>query len=216
MTSAVHIVGFHGYRLVYLLFVNEWTCCVLRISKLIGCTTRSTLKASSHTETFDMIFSLSWLQCNLSSLISGLIEQCGLCVQQLKRDMDALDIWLNCREGVLHDPNLGDSIDTVEELLRKHEDFEKTVFAQEDKFNAIKRRTLVSILHTWKCFLQFKFVCFWTFLMCGHDRDTCGVRDRSIDSFLSWVLCTAVIEFVSFLAGSMIFYLRIKNLKQTN
>ena len=57
--------------------------------------------------------------------------------------MDQLDIWLNCREAVLSDKSLGESIDAVEELLRKHDDFEKTVDAQEDKFNAIKRLTLV-------------------------------------------------------------------------
>ena len=59
--------------------------------------------------------------------------------------MNALDTWMNVRDGVLTDPNVGDSIDTVEELLRKHEDFEKTVSAQEEKFNAIKRPTLVSV-----------------------------------------------------------------------
>ena len=64
-------------------------------------------------------------------------------LQQLKRDMNALETWINCREGYLKDHNYGESIDAVEELIRKHEDFEKTVFAQEDKFNAIKRRTLV-------------------------------------------------------------------------
>ena len=55
-----------------------------------------------------------------------------------------LDAWMNGRTPVPEDGNLGDSIDAVEELLRKHKDFEKTVYAQEDKFNAIKRMTLVS------------------------------------------------------------------------
>ncbi len=68
-------------------------------------------------------------------------------LQQLKRDMDALETWMNCREGVLNDRNMGDSIDTVEELIRKHADFEKTVFAQEEKFDAIKRKTLVCEEH---------------------------------------------------------------------
>ena len=58
--------------------------------------------------------------------------------------MDQLDTWLAYREGVLSGAELGDSIDAVEELIRKHDDFEKTVEAQEDKFNAIKRLTLVS------------------------------------------------------------------------
>ena len=68
----------------------------------------------------------------------------NLDLQQLKRDMDQLETWMSCREPILEDKNVGDSIDVVEELLRKHEDFEQTVFAQEERFNAIKRRTLVS------------------------------------------------------------------------
>lgn len=58
-----------------------------------------------------------------------------------------LDAWMTGREPVLKDSNLGDSIDAVEELIRKHEDFEKTVYAQEDKFNAIRRMTLVTLLY---------------------------------------------------------------------
>ena len=54
---------------------------------------------------------------------------------------------MSCREPILEDKNVGDSIDVVEELLRKHEDFEQTVYAQEERFNAIKRRTLVSNLY---------------------------------------------------------------------
>ena len=57
--------------------------------------------------------------------------------------MDQLDTWMNYREEILSNAELGDSIDAVEELIRKHDDFEKTVEAQEDKFNAIKRLTLV-------------------------------------------------------------------------
>jgi hypothetical protein len=53
------------------------------------------------------------------------------------------DAWLSAREPVLHDPDVGESIPEVEELIRKHEDFEKTVEAQEDKFAALKRVTLV-------------------------------------------------------------------------
>ena|SRR6218665_3582784 len=64
--------------------------------------------------------------------------------QLLKRDMDQLDAWLNLRKPVLEDKATGDSIDAVEELLQKHDDFEKMVFAQEDRFNSINRITLVS------------------------------------------------------------------------
>ena len=64
--------------------------------------------------------------------------------QQLKRDMDALDTWLNFREHTLHESDVGHSIDVIEEQLRKHTDFEQMVLAQEGKFNDINRLTLVS------------------------------------------------------------------------
>lgn len=57
--------------------------------------------------------------------------------------MDLLDAWLNCREPMLREKYYGDSIETVEELLRRHDDFEKTVSAQEDKFSALNRRVQV-------------------------------------------------------------------------
>lgn len=60
-----------------------------------------------------------------------------------KRDAEMCDAWLSAREPVLHDPDLGESIPEVEELIRKHEDFEKTVEAQEEKFAALKRITMV-------------------------------------------------------------------------
>lgn len=65
--------------------------------------------------------------------------------------MDALETWMNCRENILSDQTLGDSIDAVEELLRKHKDFEKTVDAQSEKFDMIKRQTLVRILSLYFC-----------------------------------------------------------------
>ena len=58
--------------------------------------------------------------------------------------MDALDTWLNFRERALHESDVGNSIDIIEEQLRKHEDFEQMVLAQETKFGDINRLTLVS------------------------------------------------------------------------
>ncbi|XP_034253991.1 spectrin beta chain, non-erythrocytic 1 isoform X5 [Thrips palmi] len=67
----------------------------------------------------------------------------NLDTQMFKRDADQLENWLQSREAMLHDPKLGDSILQVEELIRKHEDFEKTIEAQEEKFNALKRVTML-------------------------------------------------------------------------
>ena len=59
--------------------------------------------------------------------------------------MDQLDAWLEVRQPALDDKTLGDSIDAVEEQLQKHDDFEKMVLAQEERFSAINRSTLVQL-----------------------------------------------------------------------
>lgn len=64
-------------------------------------------------------------------------------LQVFKRDSNMLENWIEVRRKLLEDDKVGDSIPQVEELIKKHDDFEKTVFAQEDKFAALKRLTLV-------------------------------------------------------------------------
>lgn len=67
----------------------------------------------------------------------------NLSIQIFKRDADQLDSWLQLREPILRDGPLGSSINEVEDLIRKHEDFEKTILAQEEKFAALKKMTLL-------------------------------------------------------------------------
>lgn len=67
----------------------------------------------------------------------------NLDVQLFKREASTLENWIMVREGNLRDGKVGESINQVEDLIRKHEDFEKTIVAQEDKFQALKRKTLV-------------------------------------------------------------------------
>lgn len=62
------------------------------------------------------------------------------------REASILESWIVSREVQLKDSKLGDSIPQVEDLIRKHEDFEKTVDAQEDKFQALKRITMLEQL----------------------------------------------------------------------
>ncbi|XP_055911888.1 spectrin beta chain, non-erythrocytic 5 isoform X2 [Eupeodes corollae] len=59
------------------------------------------------------------------------------------KEAEILENWITSREPLLKDSKLGESIPQVEDLLRRHQDFEKTVAAQEDKFNAIRRITLL-------------------------------------------------------------------------
>lgn len=58
--------------------------------------------------------------------------------------MEQLEAWINIREPVMKEKNVGENIQAVEELLRRQDDFEKTVDAQSEKFNSICRRTQVS------------------------------------------------------------------------
>jgi len=74
------------------------------------------------------------------------IYEQNLDTQLFKRDAETLENWIINREPMLQDGKLGESIAQVEELIRKHEDFEKTIEAQEERFSALKRITMVSLL----------------------------------------------------------------------
>ena len=63
--------------------------------------------------------------------------------------MEQIEAWMNLREPLLKEKKFGESIEGVEELLRRHADFEKTVVAQEDRVNALQRNEKVSEL----CFM---------------------------------------------------------------
>ncbi|XP_037904390.1 spectrin beta chain, non-erythrocytic 1 isoform X3 [Hermetia illucens] len=71
------------------------------------------------------------------------IYELNLDTRLFLKDAEILDNWITSREPQLKDPKLGDSIAQVEDLIRRHQDFEKTVAAQDDKFQAIKRITLL-------------------------------------------------------------------------
>lgn len=64
--------------------------------------------------------------------------------QLFLRDTHVFEAWIESRESVVKDDQMGDSINEVEELIRCHDDFLKTIDAQEDKLDPIKRFTMVS------------------------------------------------------------------------
>lgn len=72
------------------------------------------------------------------------IYELNLDTQLFLREAEILESWIYSREPQLKDKKFGESIVQVEELIRRHEDFEKTVEAQEEKFQALKRITMVS------------------------------------------------------------------------
>lgn len=64
-------------------------------------------------------------------------------VYQFARDAAVAEAWLIAQEPYLMSSELGHSIDDVENLIKKHEAFEKSAAAQEERFGALERLTTV-------------------------------------------------------------------------
>lgn len=71
-------------------------------------------------------------QKSISSLYFG---QSVLCFPALEMEGGGrcFDHFVCCCQAFLLNEDLGDSLDSVEALLKKHEDFEKSLSAQEEK-----------------------------------------------------------------------------------
>jgi hypothetical protein len=65
-------------------------------------------------------------------------------VYQFARDAAVAEAWLIAQEPYLMSSELGHTIDEVENLIKKHEAFEKSAAAQEERFSALERLTTVS------------------------------------------------------------------------
>ncbi|CAF3404439.1 unnamed protein product [Rotaria sp. Silwood1] len=62
-------------------------------------------------------------------------------VYQFARDAAIAETWLIAQESYLANEELGDTLDQVENLIKRHEQFEKSLLAQEDRFNALRNLT---------------------------------------------------------------------------
>nr|CAD7595507.1 unnamed protein product [Timema genevievae] len=65
-------------------------------------------------------------------------------VYQFARDAAVAEAWLIAQDPYLMSQELGHTIDEVENLIKKHEAFEKSAAAQEERFSALERLTTVS------------------------------------------------------------------------
>lgn len=79
----------------------------------------------------------------MSRCIAMLVNLYFSIYQVFLRDAQVFEAWIESRESVVKDDQMGDTITEVEELIRRHDDFLKTIDAQEDKLDPIKRFTLV-------------------------------------------------------------------------
>uniref|UniRef100_A0A8D0F0G0 Calponin-homology (CH) domain-containing protein n=1 Tax=Strix occidentalis caurina TaxID=311401 RepID=A0A8D0F0G0_STROC len=72
-------------------------------------------------------------------------------IQLLRRELEQAEAWLAAKESFLSDPSYGGSVSEVEELLKKHHDFEKMLAAQEEKFAQLSRKTKVRSRRLMNC-----------------------------------------------------------------
>uniref|UniRef100_A0A8C8MH28 Spectrin beta chain n=1 Tax=Oncorhynchus tshawytscha TaxID=74940 RepID=A0A8C8MH28_ONCTS len=67
-------------------------------------------------------------------------------VHQFGRDAGVAEAWLLGQEPYLFGLELGQSVDEVEKLIKRHEAFEKSAATWEERFSALERLTTVSVL----------------------------------------------------------------------
>ena len=67
-----------------------------------------------------------------------LYEQC-MDLQLFYRDTEQAETWMTKHETFLLNEDLGDSLDSVEALLKKHDDFEKTLATQSETVNNLDK-----------------------------------------------------------------------------
>uniref|UniRef100_A0A8C8EVX4 Spectrin alpha, non-erythrocytic 1 n=1 Tax=Oncorhynchus tshawytscha TaxID=74940 RepID=A0A8C8EVX4_ONCTS len=66
-----------------------------------------------------------------------MLDQC-LELQLFNRDCEQAENWMAAREAFLASDDKGDSLDSVEALIKKHEDFDKAINVQEEKIAALQ------------------------------------------------------------------------------
>ncbi|CAH2252614.1 spectrin alpha chain, non-erythrocytic 1 isoform X1 [Pelobates cultripes] len=66
-----------------------------------------------------------------------MLDQC-LKLQLFNRDCEQAENWMAACEAFLNSEDKGDSLDSVEALIKKHEDFDKAINIQEEKIAALQ------------------------------------------------------------------------------
>ncbi|CAF0848373.1 unnamed protein product [Didymodactylos carnosus] len=94
-------------------------------------------------EVKDKCVQLSMLRDKLEDTWSERWEFLQLILEtyQFARDAAIAETWLITQESYLQNEELGDTLDQVENLIKRHEQFEKSLMAQEDRFNALRNLT---------------------------------------------------------------------------
>nr|XP_055172581.1 spectrin beta chain, non-erythrocytic 5 [Nyctereutes procyonoides] len=101
---------------------------------------------SGHFMSLEVAGCLQELEGQLQALTEACILRRERCeenwgLQKLRQELDQAEAWLASREGLLLDPNCGHSVPDVELLLSRHQDLEKLLAVQEEKFAQLQRKT---------------------------------------------------------------------------
>lgn len=67
-------------------------------------------------------------------------------MHQFSRDASVAEAWLLGQEPYLSSREIGQSVDEVEKLIKRHEAFEKSAATWDERFAALERLTTVSAL----------------------------------------------------------------------
>ncbi|XP_048456403.1 spectrin beta chain, non-erythrocytic 1-like [Rhincodon typus] len=70
-----------------------------------------------------------------------LLEVC-----QFARDASVAEAWLITQESYLNSRDMGNSVDEVEKLIKKHDAFEKSTATWDERFSALERLTTLELL----------------------------------------------------------------------
>uniref|UniRef100_A0A8C1WRD1 Spectrin beta chain n=1 Tax=Cyprinus carpio TaxID=7962 RepID=A0A8C1WRD1_CYPCA len=97
-------------------------------------------------------------------------------VHQFSRDAGVAEAWLLGQEPYLSSREMGQSVDEVEKLIKRHEAFEKSAATWEERFSALERLTTV---RESVCVCVCVCVCVSRMSPCHLDGEMNGVAERS-------------------------------------
>lgn len=64
-------------------------------------------------------------------------------VHQFAQEAVVAEAWLTAQEPLIKSSQLGESVDEVEQLIRRHEAFRKAAATWEERFSSLRRLTTV-------------------------------------------------------------------------
>ena len=109
------------------------------------------------------------------------IYEQNLDAQRFQQDASQLDAWLLSREKLLQTDDVGSSIAEVEELIRHHDDFQKTLEAQEDKAQALRYFTIFPKLFIINIFINILNSILNTSFICSFHEPCRSLKTKNED-----------------------------------